>query len=210
MRKPQPWISTVLGAFVLSLLACSTTSFESTWRSPEAQPVRLTGKKVVGLFMSKNPATRRIAEDAMAREITARGGQGVPAYTVLSDADAKDQDVVKEKLDKAGFSGVVVMRIVGRETQYSYEPGVVWARPSYHRFWGGYYRWGWGRVYEPGYLTADKVVKVETLAYSLEQDLLIWAGVSRTVDPARIGEFIEELSKAVADKMTQDGVFVKG
>ena len=209
MRRSQPWIATAFGAFVLSLLACSTTTFESTWRSPEAQPVRLTGKKVVGLFMSKNPATRRIAEDAMAREITARGGQGIPAYTVLSDADAKDQDVVKEKLDKLGFSGVVVMRIVGRETQYSHEPGIVWGRPYYHRFWGGYYRWGWGTVYDPGYLTVDKVVKVETLAYSLEQDLLIWAGVSRTVDPARIGEFIEELSKAVADQMAKDGVFVK-
>ena len=207
MRKAQAWIPATLVALVLTVLACSTTTFESTWRAPDARPVHLTGKKVVGLFMSKNPATRRIAEDAMAREITARGAQGVPAYTVLSDAEIKDQELVRAKLDSLGFSGVVVMRVVGRETQYSYQRDVAWGRPYYRQFWGGYYRWGWATVYEPGYLTVDKIVKVETLVYSLEQDKLIWAGVSRTVDPARIDGFIGELAKAVSDQMRKDGVF---
>lgn len=210
MRKTQTGIQTTLAALILTLVACSSTTFESTWVAPDARPVRLTGKKVVGLFMSKNPATRRVAEDAMAREITARGAQGVPAYTVLSDAEVKDQDAVKAKLDRLGFSGVVVMRVVGKETQYSYQPDTVWVRPYYRQFWGGYYRWGWGTVYEPGYLNVDKIVKVETLVYSLEQDKLIWAGISRTVDPARIDSFIGDLAKAVSDRMTKDGIFEQG
>jgi hypothetical protein len=208
MRKTQTWVQTTLAAFVVAALACSTTTFESTWRAPDARPVTLTGKKVVGLFMSKSAAKRRAAEDAMAREITARGAMGVPAYTVLSDDEIKDQELVRAKLDGLGFSGVVVMRVVGRETQYNYQPDTVWVRPYYRAFWGGYYRYGWGAVYEPGYLTVDKIVRVETLVYSLEQDKLIWAGVSRTVDPTRLDDFIGELAKAVSDRMRKDGILV--
>lgn len=208
MKKSQPWIRVTLAAFVLGLLACSTTTFESTWRDPQAQPLQLTGKKVLGIFMTKNPATRRMAEDAMAREITARGAQGVPAYTVLGDEDVKDfknQDRVKTKLEGLGFDGAVVMRVVGRETQVNYQP-TVWVGPRYRRFWGGYWGWGWGSVYDPGYLTVDKVVKVETLVYSLNQDLLVWAGVSRTVDPSHISDFIGDLAKAVTAQMAKDGL----
>jgi len=59
MRKTQTWFQTTLAALVVAALACSTTTFESTWRAPDARPVTLTGKKVVGLFMSKSAAKRR-------------------------------------------------------------------------------------------------------------------------------------------------------
>src|SRR6476659_6648473 len=139
MRKTRNWLIPILAVLALSPLACSTTTFESTWRAPDAEPLRLQGAKVVALFLSRNPATRRRAEDAMAREITARGAQGVPAYTVLSDEEVKDQEASRAKLESLGFGGTVAMRVVGRETQYTYQPAV-WARPTCRRFWGGYWR----------------------------------------------------------------------
>ena len=210
MKKAQTWMIPMVAVLALSPLACSTTTFESTWRAPDAEPLRLQGAKVVALFLSKNPTVRRRAEDAMAREITARGAQGVPAYTVLSEDEVKDQEASRARLESLGFGGTVVMRIVGRETQYSYQPATVWVRPAYQRFWGGYWRYGWGTVYEPGYLVADKVVKFETLVYSFRQDQLVWAGVSRTVDPAKIDSFITELAAAVSDQMAKDGLLTKG
>lgn len=208
MKRSRTWIHATLAAIVLGFLACSTTTFDSTWRDPAARPLRLTGKKVVGLFVNKNPALRRTAEDAMAREITARGAQGVPAYTILGDDEIRNQERVRAKLEKEGFSGVVVMRIAGRETQYTVQPAV-WGGPYYRHFWGGYWGYGWGYAYSPGYLEVDKIVKVETLVYSLEQDLLVWAGVSRTVDPQRVDSFVAELAKAVASQMEKDGLLPK-
>ncbi|HXM79889.1 MAG TPA: hypothetical protein VOA00_11695, partial [Thermoanaerobaculia bacterium] len=105
MTKVGPGIRRTAIALVLASLACSTTTFESTWRAPDARPLKLSGRKVVAMFLSKNAARRRRAEDALAREISARGAQGVPAYTVLSDAEVQDQDAAKAKLESFGFSG---------------------------------------------------------------------------------------------------------
>ena len=208
MTKTRMGFRPALIVLVLASFFCSTTTFVSTWRAPDARPLRLTGRKVVAIFMGR-PAARRRAEDALAREISARGAQGVPSYTVLSDQEIKDRDSAKAKVESLGFSGAVVMRVVGREKQVSYEPGVVWARPYYRRFWGGYWGYGWGTVYEPGYLREDKVVSVETLVYSFEQDELVWAGVSKTVNPERIEDFVAELAKAVSEQMEKDGLLAR-
>jgi len=196
-------------AVALATFACATTTFQSTWRSPDARPLKLSGRKVVGVFVSKNEPLRRRAEDAMAREISARGAQGVPAYTILTEEEVRNRDAAKAKLEQLGFSGAVVMRVVGTQTQYTYEPAY-WSRHYYRHFWGGYWGWGWGSVWEPGYLVADKIVSVETLVYSLEQDQLVWAGVSRTVDPTQIDPFIAELATAVTKQMAKDGLLALG
>lgn len=152
MKNRPIGIAPLLVAAALVSVACATTIFVSTWKAPDARPLRLSGRKVVAIFLSKSPATRRLAEDAMAKEISARGAQGVPGYTILSDEEVKNRDAAKAKLESLGFSGAVVMRVVGKETEVTYEPGILWTRPYYRHFWGGYWGWGWERVWEPGYL----------------------------------------------------------
>ena len=200
MRSARSFVVTA----ALLASACSTTRFQSTWRDPEARPLRLTGAQVVAAFVGRNESTRRAAEEAMAREITARGARGVPSYTVLDAGELRDRERAKEKLERLGFDGAVVMRVVGSETQVSYQPGY-WNRPYYRTFWG-YWGWGWGRVAEPGYLRADRIVSVETLVYSLRQDRLVWAGISRTVDPARIDSFVSELANGVSRQLEKEGL----
>ena len=207
MRKKSP-VHLLAAAAALFSFACATTTFQSTWKNPDAQPVRLTGQKVAAVFVSRSASVRRRAEDAMAREITARGARGVPSYTVLSEDRVRDVDFAKDTFQREGFAGVVSMRVTGTETQYTYEPGY-WAGPHYAHYWGGYWGWGWGTVYEPAYLTADKIVSVETLVYSLNQDKLVWAGRSQTIDPQHIEEFVSELAHAVTEQMQKDGVFAR-
>jgi len=198
------WLVVAAAVAALAPLACTTTTFQSTWRAPEAKPLQMKGAKVVGVFLSKSATVRHKGEDAMARELTARGAQGVPAYTVLTDDEAKDPEAAKAKLDSLGFAGAVVMRVVGRETDVHYAPGV-WVGPRYRHFWG-YWRWGWGAVYEPRYLAVDRVVKVETLVYSITQDELVWAGVSKTVDARHVDDLVSDLSQALTKQMQKDGL----
>jgi hypothetical protein len=198
--------------FVISALtmSCATnnTTFQSTWKNPEAPRLDLHGRKVVAVFMSSNDSVRYRAEDAIAAELTARGADGVAAHTFLTDADIRDADVVQQKARDAGFIAAVIVRITGNDTQYRYNPGPgVFGGGPYRHLWGpGYWRWGWGTVGAPGYLSVDKIVRAETLVYSTESDELVWSAVSRTFDPGHIDSFMSELTKDVAKRMTKDGV----
>jgi len=134
-------LSLVIVLAALPLASCATTGFTSTWRNPEAQPLKPEGSKVAALVMTKNEATRRSAEDALAREIAAQGAQGIPMYTIADTGT--DEAKTRAALEKAGFAAVVVMRPVGTQQQISATPSV-YAGPYYGGFWGGYYGYGWG------------------------------------------------------------------
>jgi hypothetical protein len=201
------FVMVLMTATALAVTACATTStrFTSTWKAPDVGPVDFAGKQVVALVLSKNEGMRRAAEDALARELTARGMYGVAAYTLIPTAEIQDRAKAKARLQQAGVQGVVAMRVVSQEQQVTYVPGTVWASPSYGSFWG-YYDYGWGTVYDPGYLTTDTIVSVETLIYSVTRDKLLWAGVSQTTNPSKVDSFIQELVNEAAKEMTEQGL----
>lgn len=199
---------TLLPALALLLVAsCATTStrFVDSWRAPDVPPLAVAGRRVVALFMSPNATQRRLAEDAMVRELAAQGAIGVPAYDALGPA-VTDEEQVRARLAGLGYSGMVVMRVVGQETRYRHEPGVWWNYPHYRRLWRGYWGWGWRQVHEVDYLVAERLVSMETLVYSLDRGALVWAGVSRTFNPARIESFVAEVAREATNEMVAAGV----
>jgi hypothetical protein len=199
--------SVLIAGATLAAVGCASTSFRSTWKAPGAEPLDFRGKKVAALIVSKEEGIRYGAEDALAREITARGAVGVPAYSVVPKELIQDKDKAKEFLEKAGVVGVVAMRVVGKDKEMSSSPGTYWGRPYYASFWGpGYWGWGWGGVYSPSYLRTDTVVTVETLIYSLPQDKLVWAGQSETTNPSKVGPFIQDLTAKAAAELKKQGL----
>jgi hypothetical protein len=206
MRARLSLAAMVLG--VLALAACATTGFTSTWRNPEAQPLRAEGQTVAALVMAKNDATRLAAEDALAREITAQGAKGVPMYKILREP-VKDEAAVKAALDKAGVAAVVVMRPVGKEQQITATP-TMYAGPMYAGFWGGYYGYGWGAPYGGTDIRTDTIVSVETLVYSLKQNKLVWGGQSTTTNPTKVDSFVHEVANAAAKELRKQGLIGPG
>jgi hypothetical protein len=188
-----------LGALVLA--ACSTTAFHSTWKAPEAKPVSAKGEKVVALVVSANQGSRRAAEDALARELTKRGAVGIPAYTVLGDADLRNEAQIKGAFEKTGAAGVVVLRPVGKEKEVYSTPSV-YMGPHYGTLWGGYYPGAWSAPQ----VHTNTIVIVETLVYSLRQNKLVWAGESRTTNPSDMDAFVQELAAEAAEAMKKQGV----
>lgn len=200
-----PKVIWMVGAAILAAACATTTTFKSTWRNPEARPVVLAGQKVVVLVITTEDRTRRTSEDTVAAQITARGAQGVPAWTILPTEDMRDEDKARTALEQSGAVAVVVMEIVPEDRRH---------RPVDFRgsmrsasnisFWGNY-RWAWGGAWYEGPPPSAGVF-VETLVYSLHPDELLWAGRSRTVNPVGIPSVFAGVSTAAVEEIERAGL----
>jgi len=199
----------ILGVFMVlviaSLTACATTTFDSSWKAPDAQPMgSLAGQKVVAVAVSKNAAVRRSAEDSLVSVLNARGAQGVASYSILGDDT--DEAKAKAAIEKSGAVAVVVMRPVAKEKEISSTPSSMYMGPMYGGYWGGYYGYGWGGAYGGTEIRTDTIVIVETLVYSLKQNKLVWAGQSKTTNPSKIDAFVREVAAGAGKEMKKAGL----
>ena len=192
-------VALLVGAAAI-LTSCATTSLQSTWRNPAAGRLSLEGRKVAAIVLIDEQALRYAAEDALAGEITAHGGVGIAAYTLVPKEQIRDKETTREIFERAGVEGVVAMRPVAKEKALT---GSFSGNPLFASFWGPGL-WGGGLV--EGYLRTDTIVVVETLVYSLPQNALVWATQSETTNPSNIGPFIHELSKKVGTEMEKQGL----
>jgi hypothetical protein len=167
--------------------------------------VVLSGQKVLAFVLTKNAASRRAAEDALAREISAGGAQGIASYTLIPDAAASDEAKAKAQVEASGAQGVVVMRPV--DTSKEVVATSTYAGPMYGPYWGGYYGYGWGGAWGGGVdVHTNTIVTVETLVYSIPQNKLIWAGQSNTTNPTKVDSFVKELATAARREMVKAGL----
>ena len=206
--KTRYTLTAAAAALALGVSGCATTNFTSIWKAPDAGPFHVSnGDKVVALVLADSPSLRRSGEANLADELDKRGLKGIPAYTLIPDADVKDEAKAKAAIEASGAKAVIVMRPMGREQELSVVSTDYYSSPYYGGFWGGgYYGYGWGGVYDPGYLRTETVFQVETLVYSLEQDKLVWAGRSETTNPSKVGPFIQELTAKAASEMKKQGL----
>jgi hypothetical protein len=197
----------VLVACVWALGACSP-AFVSTWKAPDAKPFELSGAKVAAVVMNSNEAGRRAGEDALAREITAHGAQGVPMYQIYPDDQPASEAEARKALEKAGFAGAIVMRPVSVDKELVSTPTTY--GPPYGTYWGGYYGYGWGSPWGVGVATADvrtnTIVTIEILIYSFRQNKLVWAGQSRKTNPRDVDKVVHDLATDVAKELQKQGL----
>jgi hypothetical protein len=189
----------LLAAGAATIAACASTSLRSTWKNPTAAPLNLKGKKVVALVLTDLEALRYATEEEASREITAHGATGVPAYRLLPQAQIRDRERARAIFEREGIEAVVVVRQVAIEKALS---GSFWGSPGYSSFWGPGF-WGGGG---DGYLRTDTILIVETLVYSLEQNQLVWASQSQTMNPTQVGYFVRELGKTLGTEMEKQGL----
>ncbi|HEU4618762.1 MAG TPA: hypothetical protein VFV10_12035 [Gammaproteobacteria bacterium] len=197
-------------AAAAGLSACASSGFVSSWQAPDAEPLQVQGAKVAAVVMMQDEGSRRDAEDALAREITARGGVGIPSYTVLPRPRFDDEATARAAMESAGVAGAVVMRPVGTRTELAATPSA-YTTLSYNRFWGGgYYAFGWASpwvgVAVPVEVHSDTIVSIETLVYSLRQNKLVWAGQTTSRNPPNVDRLVRETAAKVAKELARRGL----
>jgi hypothetical protein len=164
------------------------------WQDPSLMQIRFT--KILAMCVSNQEALRRQAEGELCAQIS--GIDCKPAYLVIPDALEGKPDEAKALLQRAGFDGAVVLRVVDAREKVTYVP------PSYGPTFWGYYRYAWPQAYDPGYYRKDRIVSIETSIYSVTRDALLWVGTTETMNPTSLPKTIEEVTKAVRAELVHD------
>jgi len=183
-------------AIVALAVGCATTEMTSTWTDPAAKGAGMS--KIAVVCLTRDLGLRRMAEDAAVANMN--GAQATPSYRLLGDVDLKDKDAVKARLKAAGMNGVLVMRVTRVNEQ-------VTAVEPYDTF-DGYWDYGVGVAYAPGYLETDTIVHVVSNLYDLDRNRLVWSGTSKTFDPVSARQFVGDVSHAVAKSLQKDRVIL--
>ena len=197
-------VSSVVMILALATVLSAKIDFTSTWKWMDASTISFAGKKVAALVISQDDSLRVAGEEALVRELTARGLQGVATYRIAPKEELQKAERAKVWFEKANVEGVVAVRPVSADKVSTYTPGT-WINPYYSTLWG-YYGYGWGSVYIPGRTDRETVVVVESTIYSVPRNQLVWAGVSETRNPKDLRQFVEELVKEAVSELQKQGL----
>lgn len=189
-------------ACTAALTGCASTSLRQSWKDPGTTSLLPPGRVLV-IAMSDDPSVRRSAEDELVRRIGADRADA--SYRVLADADLLDTESAKRKVAAGGYNYALALRPVSKSQELTYVPGTITPVPYRGGFWG-YYGYGWGAYYDPGYVRTDTIVQIETLLYWLDEDKLVWAGLSETVNPSSAAKVVGEIARLVGKDLAKKGL----
>jgi hypothetical protein len=194
-------------AVALGVTLSAKTRFSSVWKSPDAAQTSFAGKKVAVLVIDQDDSLRVAGEEALVRELTARGIQGVASYRMMPKELAQDPAQAKIWYEKAGVAGVVAFRVVGDDRRKTIVPST-WMTGYYTSFWG-YYGYSYSAVFSPGYTRNERIISLETLIFDVPKNTLVWAGLSVTENPKDGQKVVTEVVKEAAKEMRKQGLVRK-
>ncbi len=198
--------SLVAGSLGAGSLGAGSTRFVSTWKNPNAAVIDVSGEKVAVFVVSADDSMRLGPEETLAAEMRRRGVDCIAGHIVLPGELAKDLEKARKFLQRAKITAAIMIRVVDERQKARYSLGMAWyAAPYYPSFWG-YWHHGWAAAYTPVYAGSDTVLSVETLVYSVDEDTLLWAGMSETTNPKEIRKFVKDLVKAAGKQMRKAGL----
>jgi hypothetical protein len=193
-------------AAALPIVLSAATKFTSTFAAPEAKGMSFTGKKVVTVVMSSDESLRMSGEEGLVTELQARG-INVASYRLIPKEELKDPEKARGWFERANVDGVIVMRPVSIGKRTTYVPPT-WTSGYYTSLYG-YYGYGWGAMYDPGYVRDDMMVSIETLIYSVPKNMLLWGGASESKNPKDSRKLLADLVKEAVKEMKKQGLSVK-
>lgn len=212
-------ISKVAGALLLAAAAgCARPNqLTSTWRDPAIEPGAL--RRLMVVAVGRTSRERRLYEDAVVTALRARGIDALPSYPEVGD-ERVDSARVDTAMHRMGCDGIVVSRVVDRQTVQRYYPpaaagyglghGYYGLPRAYHGGWWPYYSLGYAYAASPGYTVSNQRVSVESNLYQQRDGRLVWSGLSREWlsqgDPP--GAEIAPMARQLAAELARSAVVV--
>lgn len=195
MKLYKKFISVlILCSLMILIESCSTSVLVDEWNDPSFHESPL--KKILIIAIRKNPIQRRIWEDAFVGELSKKGVISTSSYKLFPDA-LPDTDQVIETVQKNSFDGILVTRILQKETETHYIESYVTSESKlrYNPFrnsYSTYYR----DVEHPGFVDSSTVDRRGIEVWIIrDKERIIWGATSNTPE----GNSLETVKNNIVD-----------
>ena len=193
---------------VLILSSCTSTKITSSWKLPNKTIHIEKLHKVLVVALLYNETNSRMAEDHMVAYLQ---GKGIASYMYFSNGFNKnDEAAIQQKIKEDGFDGAITMRLIDVDKDSYYKPKSTDANyPNYYSSFGSYFYRNRMINQTPDIYITTKTFTVETTVYSIQENKLIWTGITKSIDPKGMHKMTSEVAKAVYKKMCKEGFVTK-
>ena len=198
-------IAPVLCCLMILIESCSTSVLVDEWNDPSFHESPLN--KILVIAIRKNPVQRRIWEDAFVREFSKKHVQATSSYKLFPDA-LPDTDQVIETVQKNGFDGILITRILQKETETHYVESYISteSKTRYNPFrnmYSTYYR----DVEHPGYVDSSIVYRHAIDVWVIrDKERIIWGATSNTSEQNSVEAVQNDIASLVISELLQNSI----
>ncbi|WP_144402059.1 hypothetical protein [Geoalkalibacter subterraneus] len=209
----------LFGLVLLTLTwGCSASTLEAQWKDPDYQGPRFGKVLVVGVM--ENDLIRKLFEDGFGEDLRRYGVTGLASYRMFPDVKRLDKDVVEGKVHGLDIDGILITRMVKRETvevthpervrvidqgPSYYSPRPYWHTP-YYDHWYRYYDRSYEVIRTPARTSQVEVFTMETNLYRGSDGKLVWSARTETFDQGKVSDNIEGLVGILTRSLDENGL----
>ena len=190
--------------FVLAA-GCASSDLVDVWSDSSYHSPSL--KKILVISVAKDPAQRRIWEDAFSLELAKHSVAATPSYRLFPDARPDTSQVI-QSVQSIGFDGVLVTRRRPNEIRTQYLQGSVTSDQNvrYDRR-NDRFETYYVDVEYPGYIDSTKIdVRTIDVWSTGKGGHMIWTATSNTSEPNTIEDVRPKIAKLVMDALADQAI----
>lgn len=180
-------------AIVVMVVGCTTAKPVAEWRDANYQGGPFNNFLIVGV--SGHESIRRTFEDTFVDRLKEEQVNAVASFKAIPGEARPSKDSIKAAIADTNVDAVLITHLVGVDQKQVYHP------PTYSGGFYGYYGFVGGYAYDPGYVSQQKTVKLETNLYDASSEKLVWSMQSATVNPSNEKKLIEAKIKTVVERL---------
>jgi hypothetical protein len=180
-------------AIVAMVVGCTTAKPVAEWRDDSYQGGPFNNVLIIGV--SGQEAIRRTFEKTFVNRLREEQVNAVAGFEATLGEARPTKDSIKAAIKEKNIDAVLVTHLIGVDEKQIYHP------PTYSGSVYGYYGFVRGYAYDPGYVSQQKTVKLETNLYDASSETLVWSMQSATINPSSEKKLIEAKIKTVVERL---------
>ncbi len=199
------FLLTTVFLFALINFACTSSRLTNVWKDPEFKNPPMTNMLIIAA--KKDPENRRIWEDVIVAELSAKGVASTSSYRLFADS-IPDPDQVRVAVQEKKFDGVLFIRKLPTEISTNSVPGnvkgeLVTRNDERTNIYSTFYR----DVQQPGYTDTNRVVRQEVNVLTTQEGgRLVWAGTGEMINPNSREEIRDDIASLVIPELARQGI----